>query len=44
MEKTSFKSKNIISSSKILKLLHIDLFELVSTISVNDKKIWISHI
>jgi hypothetical protein len=36
--KTSFKSKNIVSTSRPLELLHIDLFGPVSTASINGKK------
>ena len=36
--KTSFKKKNIVSTSKPLEPLHIDLFGPVKTISVNGKK------
>ena len=36
--KTSFKSKNIVSTSKPLELLHIDLFGQVSVASIRGKK------
>lgn len=36
--KTSFKANNIISTSRPLELLHIDLFGPIKTASVNDKK------
>ena len=36
--KTSFKTKNVVSTSRHLELLHIDLFGLIKTISVNGKK------
>jgi hypothetical protein len=36
--KTSFKTKNIVSTSRPLELLHIDLFGQVSTASINGKK------
>ena len=36
--KTSFKVKNVISTSRPLELLHIDLFGPVKTASVNGKK------
>ncbi|WJX24545.1 hypothetical protein P8452_13640 [Trifolium repens] len=38
ISKTSFKPKNIVSTSRPLKLLHIDLFGPVSTASINGKK------
>ncbi|KAK2382366.1 putative mitochondrial protein [Trifolium repens] len=38
ISKTSFKPKNIVSTSKPLELLHIDLFGPVSTASINGKK------
>ena len=36
--KPPFKSKNVVSTSRPLKLLHIDLFGLVKTASIRDKK------
>ena len=36
--KTSFKPKNVVSTSRPLELLHIDLFGPVSTASINGKK------
>jgi hypothetical protein len=36
--KTNFKSKNIVSTSRPLELLHIDLFGPVKTASINGKK------
>src|SRR3954468_13493775 len=36
--KPAFKSKNVVSSSRPLELLHIDLFGLVKTASVRGKK------
>jgi len=36
--KTYFTTKNIISISKPLELLHVDLFGLVGTTSINGKK------
>ncbi|KAK2436266.1 bromodomain-containing protein [Trifolium repens] len=36
--KSSFKNKNIVSSTRPLELLHIDLFGPVSTASINGKK------
>src|ERR1043165_2611402 len=36
--KPSFKSKNVVSSSRPLELLHIDLFGLVKTVSIRGKK------
>src|ERR1051325_11883337 len=36
--KTSFKSKNVVSTSRQLKLLHIDLFGPVKTASISGKK------
>ncbi|KAK2395594.1 putative mitochondrial protein [Trifolium repens] len=36
--KSSFKNKNIVSTSRPLELLHIDLFGPVSTASINGKK------
>ncbi len=36
--KTSFKPKHVVSTSKPLELLHIDLFGPVSTTSINGKK------
>jgi len=36
--KKFFKPKNIVSTSKPLELLHIDLFGLVKTASINGKK------
>jgi hypothetical protein len=38
ISKTSFKPKNIVSTSRPLELLHIDLFGPVSTASINGKK------
>ncbi|KAK2435811.1 putative mitochondrial protein [Trifolium repens] len=38
ISKTSFKTKNIVSTSRPLELLHIDLFGPVSTASINGKK------
>jgi hypothetical protein len=38
ISKTSFKPKNIVSTSRPLELLHIDLFGPVSTTSINGKK------
>lgn len=38
ISKTSFKTKNIISTSRPLELLHIDLFGHVITTSINGKK------
>ncbi|WJX61599.1 hypothetical protein P8452_46671 [Trifolium repens] len=38
ISKTSFKPKNIVSTSRLLELLHIDLFGPVSTASINGKK------
>jgi len=36
--KTNFRSKNIVSTSRPLELLHIDLFGEVKTASINGKK------
>lgn len=36
--KTSFKVKNVVSTFRLLKLLHIDLFKLVKTTSIMDMK------
>src|ERR1043165_3258406 len=36
--KTSFKSKNVVSTSRPLELLHIDLFGPVKTTSIRGKK------
>ena len=36
--KSSFKNKNIVSTTRPLELLHIDLFGPVSTASINGKK------
>lgn len=36
--KTSFKTKNIVSTSSPWKLLHVDHFRLISTTSINGKK------
>ena len=36
--KTYFKEKNVVSFSNLLELLHIDLSNLVKTISINEKK------
>ena len=36
--KSSFKSKDIVSTSRPLELLHIDLFALVSTASIYGSK------
>lgn len=38
IKKTSFKSKNFVSTSRPLELLHIDLFGPVGTDSINGKK------
>ncbi|KAK2382406.1 putative mitochondrial protein [Trifolium repens] len=38
ISKTSFKPKNIVSTSRPLELLHIDLFGPVNTASINGKK------
>ena len=38
IDKTSFKTKNIVSTSKPLELLHTDLFGPVGTTSINEKK------
>ncbi|WJX24547.1 hypothetical protein P8452_13641 [Trifolium repens] len=38
ISKTSFKPKNVVSTSRPLELLHIDLFGPVSTASINGKK------
>lgn len=38
INKTSFKSKNIVSTSRPLELFHIDLFGHVGTASINGKK------
>ena len=38
ISKTSFKTKNIVSTSRPLELLHIDLFGPVSTASINGTK------
>ena len=36
--KTSFKAKNVVSTSRPLELLHIDFFGPVKTASINGKK------
>ena len=36
--KSSFKSKNQISTSKILQLIHIDLFRPIDATSIGDSK------
>jgi hypothetical protein len=42
-KKTSFKAKNVVSISRPLELLHIDLFGSVKTASVNGKKYSLIH-